>query len=165
MKRIEGPLIFPPMSTSLYGRSGDEPAGISPARLLDAHGSRVFYRWGRLLCSTLVDVRARFAGDLDQYLIFMVFLLDDLSRQTPIRAGDRREHARGMNRQSIAEITDIPRETCRRKLQMLVADGYLTRSYDGLYHLGGRYGMDQFFADLSPLFMGGLSLGSAPPAA
>jgi hypothetical protein len=120
---------------------------------------RFFYRWGGLLSSTLIGVRGRFQGDLDQYLIYLVFLLDDLSREIASRDGARRGRPleqRGLNALSIADVTDIPRETARRKLQLLVAGGYIERGYDGLYYLGERYGRDEFFFDLSPLFLDGL---------
>jgi hypothetical protein len=126
---------------------------------LDQDVSRFFYRWGGLLSSTLIRIRARFQGDLDQYLIYLVFLLDDLSLtiSAQARGGRRKESdARGLNALSIAEVTSIPRETARRKLQMLVASGYIDRAADGLYYLGDRYGMDQFFFDLSPLFWEGV---------
>lgn len=121
----------------------------------DEEVSRFFYRWGGLLSSALIEIRARFQGDLDQYLIYLVFLLDDLSQTIGAQARGRRrreEDARGMNALSISEVTQIPRETARRKLKMLVASGYLDRGADGLYYLGRKGGLDQFFFDLSPLF-------------
>jgi len=112
-----------------------------------------------LLSSTLVRMRARFAGDLDQYLIYLVFLLDDLAREIAVREGPRRTRLaapRGLNALSIAEVTDIPRETARRKLHLMVAAGYIERGYDGLYYLGDRFGLDQFFYELRPLFLNGM---------
>ena len=135
----------------------------SPA-FLDQDVGRFFYRWGGLLSQTLIGVRARFQGDLDQYLIYLIFLLDDLGREVAARdapRGSRRSEPRGLNALSIADITDIPRETARRKLQMLVAGGYIERGYDGLYYLGDRYGLDEFFFELSPLFLDGLGMKAA----
>jgi hypothetical protein len=136
-----------------------DAAGDAGGAFLAQDVARFFYRWGGLLSQTLIGVRARFQGDLDQYLIYLIFLLDDLAREVAsrddLRRGQRLE-PRGLNALSIAEITDIPRETARRKLQMLVAGGYIERGYDGLYYLGERYGLDEFFFDLSPLFLDGL---------
>ena len=126
---------------------------------LHQDASRFFYRWGGLLSSTLIRIRARFQGDLDQYLIYLVFLLDDLSQTITAHSRGRPRPApvaRGLNALSIAEVTSIPRETARRKLQMLVTCGYIERGADGLYYLGERYGLDQFFFDLSPLFWEGV---------
>lgn len=146
---------------SRAGVSGDRRA-LSVADLeayLDQDASRFFYRWGGLLSAALVRIRARFQGDLDQYLIYLVFLLDDLAQVISAQSrGSRRQETevRGLNALSIAEVTSIPRETARRKLQLLVACGYIERGADGLYYLGDRYGLDQFFYDLSPLFWEGV---------
>ena len=59
---------------------------------------------------------------------------------------------RGLNALSLADITQIPRETTRRKLLALVERGYLVREPDGLFTLGEAYDVDQFFTDLKPLF-------------
>lgn len=121
----------------------------------DAH--RFFYRWGGVLSSTLIRVRQRFQGDLDQYLIYLVFLLDDLAQEMRWRSGERYLPRRGLNALSVAEVTEIPRETARRKLQLLLSAGYLERRDDGLYYLGDRYSRNQFFFDLSPLFLDGVN--------
>lgn len=118
---------------------------------LDQDVSRFFYRWGGHLSATLIRVRSRFDGDLDQYLLYLIFLLSELSDSlsaTP-RTFARR---RGLNALSLSDITQIPRETARRKLLALADQGYLVRDEDGLFMLGERYGLDQFFADLRPLF-------------
>jgi len=133
---------------------------------LDQDATRFFYRWGGELSSILIRVRARFEGDLDQYLLYMIFLLAELAQGVAAAEAQARGDApkprerKGMNALSLSDITLIPRETARRKLQQLVADGYLTREGEGLYFLGDRYGLDAFFWDLKPLFWDSL----APPA-
>jgi hypothetical protein len=128
----------------------------------DQDVSRFFYRWGGHLASCLARVRVRFQGDLDQYLIYLNFILAELSQLVSrADAAARGEEPpewtlRGMNALSLAEITGVPRETTRRKLQHLVEAGYLRRGADGLFYLGGKYGLDAFFTDLRPLFWDGL---------
>lgn len=112
---------------------------------------RFFYRWGGHLSSTLITVRSRFDGDLDQYLLYLVFLLAEISESVP-RGPATLHRRRGLNALSLAEITQIPRETTRRKLLNLVERGYLVREPDGLFTLGQAYDIDQFFGDLKPLF-------------
>lgn len=109
------------------------------------------YRWGQLLSSTLVRLRAKFDGDFDQYLILMVFVLTDLYRTcaAPARPAPK---ARGINVLSLADLTEIPRETVRRKLRALTDCGYLVRGQDQLYYLSDRYEPDEFLLDLMPLF-------------
>lgn len=116
---------------------------------LDEDAARFLYRWGGQLSAALVRIRSRFDGDLDQYLLFLVFVLAELSQNMAAGGGRRR----GLNALSLSEITQIPRETARRKLRTLADHGYLERDSDGLYVLGGRYGVDQFFNELQPLFV------------
>jgi hypothetical protein len=118
---------------------------------------KFFYRWGRLLSSTLSRLRSKFDGDFDQYLIYMVFVLTDLSRRAQISSPPSRGQPFtpkeiGLNTLSVADITEIPRETARRKLRLLVASGYLCRRPNQLYYLGDRYDPDEFLLDLAPLF-------------
>jgi hypothetical protein len=140
------------------GQLGGEPA----PGYLDQDVTRFFYRWGGLLSSTLIRIRGRFQGDLDQYLIYLVFLLTELDQLVAAREAEARGlhprpiSRRGLNALSIADITRIPRETARRKLHALNASGYLVRDGEGLFYLGDRYGLDQFFHDLRPLFWDGV---------
>ena len=133
---------------------------------LDQDATRFFYRWGGQLSSILIRVRARFEGDLDQYLLYTIFLLGELAQLVAAADAAARGEAprprerKGMNALSLSDITLIPRETARRKLQQLVADGYLRREGEGLYFLAERYGLDAFFWDLKPLFWDSLT----PPA-
>jgi len=130
--------------------SWDEPA----AGYLEQDAMRFFYRWGGHLSATLIRVRSRFDGDLDQYLLYLIFRLPEISESMP--AGPRPPRTfrrrRGRNALSLADITQIPRETTRRKLLALVERGYLVREPDGLFTLGEAYDVDQFFTDLKPLF-------------
>lgn len=118
--------------------------------------SKQLYRLGRLLSSTLIRLRVRFAGDLDQYLIYMVFVLSDLSRQLQARAGTAAPSAApaeqaGLNALSVADITEIPRETARRKLRLLVEAGYLRLDPDHLYYLAEDHRPEDLLCDFAPL--------------
>jgi hypothetical protein len=124
------------------------------AGYLDQDVNRFFYRWGGHLSATLIRIRTRFDGDLDQYLLYLVFLLAELSHTLPSgpRPPPTFARRRGLNALSLSDITQIPRETTRRKLLALVERGYLVREPDGLFVLGEGYDSNQFFADLKPLF-------------
>src|SRR5215467_6672502 len=73
------------------------------SEFLDQDASRFFYRWGGELSSILIRTRARFDGDLDQYLLYLIFLLAELqqaasgaeaqARGEPVRPRERK----GMN--------------------------------------------------------------------
>lgn len=118
---------------------------------LDQDAMRFFYRWGGHFSAALVRIRARFDGDLDQYVLYLTFLLSDLAAAIN-NEGAAKRPPRGLNALSLSEITGIPRESARRKLLILAANGYLNRDADGLFTLGDRYGLDAFFAELKPLF-------------
>lgn len=110
-----------------------------------------FYRWSTQLSSALVRSRERFAGDLDQLLIFMVFVDAEASRS--LSGNDlARSGPRGLNALSVADITRIPRETTRRKLRVLTDGGFLRYGQDCLYYLAQGCGGDEVYADLQKLF-------------
>jgi len=108
--------------------------------------ARRLYKWGGQFSAVLTEMRGRFGGDLDQYLIYVVFMLAEHGRPSNDGAA-----ARGMNVFSVAEITGIPRETVRRKLAVMAARGEVRRADDGLYHPGPAASLDGFFRDLARL--------------
>lgn len=114
---------------------------------LTPEAARFLYRWAGQFSAALVRLRSRFDGDLDQFLLYLVFILQEISANG---AGGARR--RGLNALSLSEITQIPRETARRKLLSLSVAGYLKRDDEGLYYLGELYGLDEVFNDLKPLF-------------
>lgn len=143
-----------------------EPSSFSPEdrpaaeREIDLTGvldtPKQIYRWSRLLSSTLISLRGRFNGDLDQYLIYMVFALGDLSRRLQARAGTVDQGRppstqAGLNALSVSDITEIPRETTRRKLRLLVKSGHLRRDENQLYYLGHQHSPDEILAEFVPL--------------
>ena len=130
-----------------------EPRGWSDNRQATSEldMQRLFYRWSGQFSSVLIQTRARFDGDLDQYVLYLTFLLSALADSLNSESGAPRR-ARGLNALSLSEITGIPRESARRKLLLLAANGYLNRDDDGLFTLADRYGLEYFFADLQPLF-------------
>jgi len=124
--------------------------------------SRFFYRWGGSLSSVLIRLRARYDGDLDQFLLHLVFLMTELSAVN-FAAEAKAKGAqnvvvrrRGLNVLSLADITRVPRETVRRKLAAMAERGLVVREEDGLYYSGPASDIDQFFYALSPLFWDGV---------
>ena len=118
---------------------------------------KVFYRWGWLLSATLIRLRSRFNGDFDQYLIYLVFILNYLSYRPQLGAINAQAVTKiskevGLNTLSISDITEIPRETARRKLRLRVAAGYLRRRSNQLYYLDDQHDPNEFLLELAPLF-------------
>ena len=131
---------------------GEQPPAEASVTALDVETMRSYYRWGGHLSTALVRIRSKFDGDLDQCLLYLIFLLSELSQTMASTAPDRAFARRGLNALSLSDITQIPRETARRKLLALAERGYLVRAEDGLFVLGDLYGLDEFFTDLKPLF-------------
>jgi hypothetical protein len=148
----------PGLSLATVTAANDQDSGPDGRELtqgyLEQNTMRFLYRWGTQLSSTLVRLRTRFDGDLDQCLLYLVFLLAEISETLPRgpRPPPTFRRRRGLNALSLADITQIPRETTRRKLLALVERGYLIREPDGLFALGPAYDTEQFFDELKPLF-------------
>lgn len=120
--------------------------------------SRFFYKWGGTFSSVMVRLRSRYDGDLDQFLIHLIFMLTELAavntaNEAKAKGAERVIlRRRGLNALSLSDITRIPRESVRRKLGALLDRDLLEREEDGLYYLGPASDLDRFFYDLSPLF-------------
>lgn len=128
--------------------TAQEPASWSEPQSADpALAARFLYRWAGQFSAALVRIRSRFDGDLDQYLLYLVFVLQEISS-----AGNGSGRKRGLNALSLSEITQIPRETARRKLLTLAQAGYLRRDEEGLYYLGDAYSVDEVLNELKPLW-------------
>jgi len=100
-------------------------AGASPVALTS------FYRQMSGFSATLIDLRDEFEGDMDRFLVYLIVLLDDVSRA----ARGAGSQGCGVSALSIAEITRIPRETVRRKVNLLVSAGLLRREGYAHYHV------------------------------
>jgi hypothetical protein len=99
------------------------------------------YRWCQKWTEVLARLRQDFNGDLDQYLLFLVFKQDEMAATLSALgsgaggAASLDRELRGMNAMSVAEICGIPRETARRKLKRLVERKIIGMGPDGLYYL------------------------------
>lgn len=102
------------------------------------------YRWCQRWTETLTRLRRQFDGDLDQYLLLLVFEQGEMARAVACLEGAVRKSVpirsepRGMNAMSVAEICGIPRESARRKLKRLIERQAIQLGPDGLYYLGAR---------------------------
>lgn len=127
--------------------------------------SRFFYKWGGSFSAVLVRLRGRYDGDLDQFLIHLVFMLTDLASANAVVEARAKgavtviRRRRGLNVLSLADITRIPRESVRRKLATMVDRSLVVREPDGLYYPGPASDIDGFFYALSPLFWDGVRPG------
>lgn len=120
------------------------PLWSNPAESLAA--ARLRYRWCQRWTESLTRLRRQFDGDLDQYLLLLVFEQGEIARTLAGLEGALRKDCpgrpepRGLNAMSIADICGIPRETVRRKLKRLIARDAITLGADGLYYFAMNAG-------------------------
>jgi len=117
-----------------------------------------FYRQMSGFCTTLIDLRDEFEGDMDRFLVYLIVMLDDVSR---VASGSSVKGS-GVSALSIAEITRIPRETVRRKVGLLVASGMLRREGYAHYHLTENADSPRLIERFAKLAMGRMAPAPAP---
>jgi hypothetical protein len=123
----------------------------APVSIPPFDSSVALYRWTIALSGRLAQMRLSFQGDLDAFLIFLVFAADTLRRSRPGLRGtdqDGTQQTGGINALSISEITGIPRETARRKLQALITMGCVVRDANGLYQVDPGFNLDKLLTEL-----------------
>ena len=97
------------------------------------------YNFVQFLTEHMTDVSRVFEADLQSVLILGVVGQTELSGRiqgnfpTPLKRTSKR--AAGINASSIADVTGIPRETVRRKLEGLAQRGWLDRDERGLWRI------------------------------
>ena len=103
----------------------------------------------------LSSLRAAFDGDLDSVLILAVVgsavlprhkMPADMTYEQFLAGKARRELTTPLNTHSIAQITGVPRETVRRKLERMRTKGWAVRDSHGHWSIG-----DDARRDLEPM--------------
>ena len=78
------------------------------------------------------EIRANFKVEIDEiYLLLCLIFVADADKLT----GADARRAGGASAHTIAQMTDIPRETVRRKMQRLIALGAVSQDGGKLYRL------------------------------
>jgi DNA-binding MarR family transcriptional regulator len=114
---------------------------------------RFQYAMVDFIAEHLADVSRVFGGDLQQPLILAVLGQRHLHWMADAQRldGADPDWSPTMTASRIADVTGVPRETVRRKLSRLEAQGWIARSADGAYRLAQRDGATVARADLSDL--------------
>ncbi len=100
-----------------------------PDTIVDGHYVEFQHNAIEFLVAQLVDFRKVFQGDLDETLIFLVLARYHLREErTGLPENDqKRLPAQSLTQARLAEITEIPRETVRRKLLALEKRGLIEK--------------------------------------
>ena len=78
------------------------------------------------------EIRANFKVEIDEiYLLLCLIFVADADRLT----GADSRRAGGASAHTISQMTDIPRETVRRKMQRLIVIGAVSQDTGKLYRL------------------------------
>jgi hypothetical protein len=108
-------------------------------KYIQTHFHNIYPRHVELFNWLLIECRQHFDGDLDLMLVLSVIgerTLPAAGTYPPFDSKDLRDGlvkpaAEPINIQSIAEFSGIPRETVRRKVQVLIKRGWIERAPSG----------------------------------
>jgi len=131
------------------------PAAREFEALMRRHYVRTNYHWVQLLTEQLCDCSREFGGDLQKMLIVSIIgqahfsaMLREVAPDQSVRYDAATPH--GVSATRIADLTAIPRETVRRKLEQLAAQGWIMR--DGrLWSMAASRTGTRARDDLTPL--------------
>jgi predicted transcriptional regulator len=117
------------------------PDNSPPSRtIIDARFGQIWPVHVEGFTQLLILLRQQFDGDLDMLLVMAVIgeatlpkhlLPDGFDYSAQLAGQGEQIGKRPINTQSIADFSGIPRETVRRKLQVLVQKGWIERNKTG----------------------------------
>ena len=127
------------------------------AAALQAHYATVQYHFVQFLAEHLTDCRKSLGGDFDDMMLLAVlgqrFLQARQQRETGVAGAEERIW---MSALRISDVTGIPRESARRKLNRLVERGWVTHDPAQGWRLAGSFELSAARADLGDLDKRGL---------
>lgn len=141
-----------------------DPAGADPrpkraAPVLDAFESnyaQVQYHYVQFLTEHLSDCAREFSGDLTKVLVLAVLGQRHIEAQTSAKRDEAADQPSAMSASRIADVTGLPRETVRRKLDALSAQGWVEQGPDRRWRIAAVDGRSAVRRDLRDLDARGL---------
>lgn len=131
---------------------------IQPKDETDDQFLRTQYAFVHMLTEHLVDCRRVFNGDLDAMLVLAILGQNHLKvLMTGETDGDTRSQCLRMTASRIADVTEMSRQTVRRKLQDLEKQGWVEQRDDASWSLAGPPDDTQAGRDLLELSNRGLA--------
>lgn len=107
----------------------------------------------------LIDLSQTFKGDLQQVLILAMIGQMMLNRGNPAW-NESGEVGKGITASRLADVTKIPRQTVRRKLEDLQACGWIEQTSDRMWRLAVKDGAVKAAQDLAAVDANGIRRGT-----
>lgn len=139
------------MPQTAAGRPTDTPPGTAPGQSGELTRSTVTaaflenypevqYHYVQFLAEHLTDCRKTLGGDFDDLMLLAVLGQRFLQARRDYHAGDAGAEARvWMSALRISDVTDVPRESVRRKLARLSARGWVTQDPACGWRISGTF--------------------------
>ena len=156
------------MPRTAAGHPTDDPAGgadgarpestrSAVGAALLAHYPTVQYHYVQFLAEHLTDCRKTLGGDFDDLMVLAVLGQRFLQARQDRDAGDIGAAERiWMSALRLSDVTGVPRESVRRKLNRLAARGWVTHDPAQGWRLAGSFDMATARIDLGDLDRRGL---------
>jgi IclR helix-turn-helix domain len=147
------------------GRAVDCTAG-SPVPVPDLTKDALYFRYHlvEFVTEHLIDLSQIFDGDLQQVLVLAI--IGQVHVDQILEAGiNHGETPHSISASRIADITCIPRQTVRRKLETLQKRGWIEQDDEHRWHIVVREGMAAAQSDLAHLDARGILRGARLAAA
>lgn len=121
-----------------------------------AHGGQDILRYAELqytfvqfLSEHLADCRRVFNGDLDAVLVFAVLWRNHL--RALLNQTGKSAAAPAMSASRLSDVTGVPRETVRRKLNRFSQNGWIEQNAGGAWRLNAKDGASTAQRDLTEI--------------
>ena len=139
--------------------SGADPRPKRAAPVLDAferNYAQVQYHYVQFLTEHLADCARTFSGDLTKVLVLAVLGQRHIEAQTSAQKDQAAGQPSAMSASRIADVTGLPRETIRRKLDALSDLGWVEQGADRRWRIAAVNGTSTLRHDLKDLDARGL---------
>jgi hypothetical protein len=112
----------------------------------------VQYHYVQFIAEHLTDCRKTLGGDFDDLMLLAVLGQRFLEARQDFQAGDAGAEARiWMSALRISDVTNVPRESVRRKLARLAARGWVTQDPAHGWRIAGTFDETKAKVDLGDL--------------
>ncbi|HEY2617224.1 MAG TPA: helix-turn-helix domain-containing protein [Acetobacteraceae bacterium] len=138
----------------------------SPARVSDLAKDALYFRYHlvEFVTEHLIDLSQTFAGDLQQVLVLAI--IGQVHVNQVLQSGNNHgKTTQSISASRIADITCIPRQTVRRKLETLEKRGWIEQDDQRSWHIVVREGRAAAQSDLAHLDARGILRGNRLAAA